>query len=317
MTSDESQHAAATAHPPNQQRKPAWFAVPEPVRRVFNNFPLKTYPANDLPRRTPSGRQAPILFVFTSPASARRGAPSFNPACLKWQVRQAMISESVVVLITRQAYLKFNNIDFRTAPSNNHASPTGALPFILPATSSSSPQNTPVPSNKILKWTTSHGGRQAKAEDMRYEAYSSLLDHRVRSAWLFTLYLDDSNFHAVAKKLYIYPASSNILVQITLAYQLRQAAREELLKYSAYLDEDDLYAEAAKAFQALSTVLGEDENFFGSAQPGLFDASVFAYTHQLLDKNLGWQNKKMTDALKKNPNLVRHSKRILDKYFGS
>jgi metaxin len=168
-----------------------------------------------------------------------------------------------------------------------------------------------------MKWTTSHGGKQEEAGNMRYEAYSSLLDHRVRSAWLFTLYLDDLNFEAVAKKLYIYPASSNLIVRMTLAYQLQQAAREELLKSSAYIDEDDLYAEATKAFQALSTVLGEDENFFGSAQPGLFDASVFAYTHQLLDNNLGWQNKRMTDALKRNANLVLHRQRILENYFGT
>jgi metaxin len=217
--------------------------------------------------------------------------------------------------VAGKAYLKFNAVDFRTAPSNNHASPTGALPFILPATSPSSPQNTPVPSNKILKWTTSHRGKQEEARDMRHEAYSSLLDHRVRNAWLFTLYLDELNFEAVAKKLYIYPASSNIFVQMILAYQLQQAAREELLKYSTYIDEDDLYAEATKAFQALSTVLGEDSNFFGSAQPGLFDASVFAYTHLLLDNSLGWQNKKISDALRRNANLVQHRQRILEKYF--
>lgn len=173
-----------------------------------------------------------------------------------------------------------------------------------------------MPSNKILKWTTSRGGKQ-EADHLRYEAYSSLLDHHVRSAWLFTLYLDDLNFEAVAKQLYIYPASSNVFVQVTLAHQLQQAARQELLKYSAYIDQDDLYAEATKAFQALSTVLGEDENFFGSGQPGLFDASVFAYTHQLLDKNLGWRNNKMTHALKRNPNLVQHRQRILEKYFGT
>ena len=222
-----------------------------------------------------------------------------------------------VVLTSGQAYLKFNAVDFRTAPSNNHASPTGALPFILPTTSPTSTQNTPVPSNKILKWTTSHGGKQQEAGSSRSEAYTSLLDHRIRSAWLLALYLDDLNFESVAMKLYIYPASSNIFVRMTLAYQLQQAAREELLKYAAYIDEDDLYAEAAKAFQALSTLLGGDHNFFGSAQPGLFDASVFAYTHLLLDNKLGWQNKRMSDALRRNANLVHHRQRILDNYFGN
>jgi len=225
--------------------------------------------------------------------------------------------ELSVVLTPAQAYLKFNAVDFRTAPSNNHASPTGVLPFILPAASLSVTQTAPVPSNKILKWTASHGGKQEEVANVRYEAYSSLLDHRVRSAWLFTLYLDDLNFQAVAKKLYICPASSNVFVQVTLAYQLQQAAREELLKYSTYIDEDDLYAEAAKAFQALSTLLGDSENFFDAAQPSLFDASVFAYTHLLLDNNLGWQNRRMLDGLRRNANLVQHRQRILDKYFSS
>jgi metaxin len=317
MTSDDSQSTAASSHPLKQERTSPWFSVPEPVRRVFDKFPLRTYPANDLPRRSPRRREATTLYIFTSPKSARKGAPSFNPACLKWQVRQASLCEPPVVLTLAQAYLKFNSIDFRTAPSNNHASPTGVLPFILPATSLSVTQTTPVPPNKILKWTASQGGKQEEAADMRYEAYSSLLDHRVRRAWLFTLYLDDLNFQAVAKKLYIYPASSNVFVQMTLAYQLQQAAREELLKYSTYIDEDDLYAEAVGAFQALSTLLGDDENFFGTAQPNLFDASVFAYTHLLLDNNLGWQNKRMPDSLRRNANLVQHRQRIVDKYFSS
>ncbi len=150
---------------------------------------------------------------------------------------------------------------------------------------------------------------------MRYEAYSSLLDHRIRSAWLYTLYLDEMNFAAVAKKLYIDPASSNPLVRTTLAYQLQQAARAELLKYSTYIDEDDLYAEAANAFHALSVLLGQDEHYFGQIQPGLFDASVFAFTYLLLDNNLGWRNKRMSDALRKNENLVQHRNRILKQYF--
>ena len=150
---------------------------------------------------------------------------------------------------------------------------------------------------------------------MRYEAFSSLLDHRIRSAWLYTLYLDELNFAAVAQKLYIEPASSNTFVRTTLAYQLQQAAREELVKYSIYIDEDDLYAEAKNAFHALSALLGQDENYFGQAQPGLFDASVFAYTHLLLDNNLGWRNKRMSDALRKNQNLVQHRNRILRHYF--
>jgi metaxin len=150
---------------------------------------------------------------------------------------------------------------------------------------------------------------------MRYEAYASLVDHRIRSAWLFTLYLDDRNSEAVAKHLYIYPTSSNPLVQTTLFQQLKKAAQDELLKSTRYVREDEVYVEAEKAFEALSTLLGDDTHFFGMERPSLFDASVFAYTHLLLDESLNWQNKRLTGCLTNMKNLAQHRQRLLTRYF--
>ena len=150
---------------------------------------------------------------------------------------------------------------------------------------------------------------------MRYEAYISLIDHRLRNAWLFTLYLDDRNSEAVSKQLYIYPTSSNPLVQITLHHQLQQAARDELLKTRSYIREDELYMEAEAAFSALSTLLGGDTNFFRNDRPSLFDASLFAYTHLLLDEKMDWQNTRLAGSLKKFPNLVQHRQRLLEGYL--
>ena len=203
-----------------------------------------------------------------------------------------------------------------TVPSNNHASPTGALPFIL-RTSPSDARQPPVPSNKIYKWVNSQTGREEEPLGMRFDAYSSLLDHRIRAAWLHALYLDEMNFHAVARRLYIENASSHAIVQATMSYQLKQAAKEELLKFSTYIDEADLYVEAGNAFAALSTILGDQEFFFGQQQPGLFDASVFAYTYLLLDETLRWQNKRLANSLRKRKNLVAHRDRLFEKYFKS
>jgi len=207
-------------------------------------------------------------------------------------------------------------ITFRTFPSNNHASPTGALPFLLPAETSDSVK-TPIPSNRLMRWIASQASLPEEPSTMRYEAYSSLLDHRIRSAWLFYLYLDDRNFDSVARKLYINPTSSSSVVRATLAYQLKAAAREELLKESPCIDEEVLYAEAAKAFGALSTLLGNDQNFFGLSEPSLFDASVFAYTHLLLDRGMGWCDETLSDLLRERENLVRHRQRISDAHFAS
>jgi metaxin len=132
---------------------------------------------------------------------------------------------------------------------------------------------------------------------------------------LYTLYLDDLNFDSVAQRLYILPSSSNRLVQLTLAQQLQHAAKEELQKYAPVIDGDEIILEAKLAFEALSNLLGGDDYFFGTKGPGLFDASVFAYTHLLLDKKLGWKNEQLAHQLKKSKNLVDHRERILQRFF--
>lgn len=107
-----------------------------------------------------------------------------------------------------------------------------------------------------------------------------------------------------------------MLVRTTISHQLRNAAESELLKHSTIVDAADLFSEADKAFEALSTLLGEDDWFFGNEKPALFDASVFAYTHLLLDESLGWKEQKLNRALKRRVNLVQHRHRLLVRYYG-
>ena len=150
---------------------------------------------------------------------------------------------------------------------------------------------------------------------MKEEAYTSLIDHTIRNAWLYTLYLDQSNFRSVAWPLYVEPSSSNIFVRQAIAQQLQTAAREELLKTMTIIDSGEIYQRAADAFKALSTLLAEDQYFFGAEQPGLFDASLFAYTHLVLDDEMGWQTTIMRDALSEYDNLVDHRELVLQQYF--
>ena len=289
-----------------------YFRLPAPVKRIFDKFPLKTYAPNDLPRRSPKIRDDILLHIFTTEEGASNNAPSFNPTCLKWQVRKISSGRADRVTDWKKAYLSFCGIEFKTAASNNHASPTGVLPFLTPANGASP---SPIPANNILKWVNLQTGMTDAVSGMRQEAYVSLIDHRVRSAWLITLYLDDRNSEAVAKHLYIYPTSSNPLVQTTLFQQLKKAAQDELLRSTRYIREDEVYVEAEKAFAALSTLLGGDTYFFGEERPSLFDASVFAYTHLLLDESLNWQNKRLPYCLNSLKNLVQHRQRLLTSFF--
>lgn len=94
MPPKDDSDANSRPKPPPQPQKPAKRSalssittVPAPVKRLFDKFPLVTYAANELPHRAPRERQRPQLYIFTTEDGAQRGEPSFNPSCLKWQVR--------------------------------------------------------------------------------------------------------------------------------------------------------------------------------------------------------------------------------------
>jgi metaxin len=164
-----------------------FFSIPAPVKRLFDKVPVLTYAPNELPQRTPKPTKLPTLYVFIKEEDAAAGRPSFNPGCLKWQVSSAQEAFRRVSLTTQQAFLKIAEIQHRLLSSNNHASPTGVLPFLLPSVHS--PQSTqelplPIPSNKLVKFALDRGSKVKEPSSMRYEAYQSLLDHRIRNAWV-------------------------------------------------------------------------------------------------------------------------------------
>lgn len=89
----------------------------------------------------------------------------------------------------KQAYLRFVNIPFRPVPSNNHASSTGSLPFLLPADNGSvgdtvaGPQ--PVPTHRLQKWAIEQEHVEEEQQlNARFDVYASLVDSCIRSAWV-------------------------------------------------------------------------------------------------------------------------------------
>jgi metaxin len=78
--------------------------------------------------------------------------------------------------------LKIAGVEFDIVPSNNHASPSGALPFLLPS-SSQTPK--PLTGQKIHKYTLEHAARELpKISSPRLEAYQALLTQNIRPAWV-------------------------------------------------------------------------------------------------------------------------------------
>lgn len=133
---------------------------------------------------------------------------------------------------------------------------------------------------------------------------------------LYCIYLSH-NFTSFAEPLYILSTSSNPFVRLAIARELQTAAEKELLKFSTVISAETLYNQAEEAFAALEMLLGKDDWFFGASSPGLFDASVFAYTHLLLDEGLGkgWLDTRLRDALMSRKRLTMHRDRIVGAYF--
>lgn len=130
------------------------------------------------------------------------------------------------------------------------------------------------------------------------------------------MYLHPSN-SALLHSLYIAPCSSNNFVQLAIAHQLRDAAQSELAKssFSSTISEADIMRESRNALSALSGLLGKDEWFFGQKQPSMLDASIFAYTHLILDGGLQWSKNELATQVLQYQNLVDHRDRILIMYF--
>ncbi|KAI8260673.1 Metaxin-1 [Colletotrichum sp. SAR 10_99] len=279
------------------------FDVPAPIAALFRRFPLVTLPPNDLPIRSPPRGDIPILYVFTTDDDAPRGRPSFNPSCLKWQT-----------------FLKIAGVHFRTCPSTNHASPSGALPYLQP----SIPSRPISAGSRLETWALSQNPSSKQPPPppaSRLQAYEALLDTRIRTAWLHALYLSPANAPLLTR-LYIDPASTNAIVRLTLRHQTTSAAEALVLRTTrtAVVDPSRIYADARDAFEALATLLDESGSggtgwFFGAEEPTLFDASVFAYTHLLLDEQFGWVDRRLVELVKEFPALVEHRKRLLKMCF--
>ena len=183
-----------------------------------------------------------------------------------------------------------------------------------------------MPSSKLYQYALDHGtSRPGEVPSLRLEAYQSLLDHRIRNAWLYALYLSPRNAGLV-KQLYTQPSSSSGAVQTALLWQLRRAATAEILRSAgaAAIEPERLYNEARGAFAALETLLaqgGDDDGsssrwFFGNTDgPTLFDAAVFSYAYLILHAAWSWQDDTLRGILVECPNLVAHTRRILERYW--
>ncbi|KAF3933118.1 Metaxin-2 [Dactylella cylindrospora] len=294
------------------------FRAPKIIRVLFDTFPLYTHPIDPLPLTSREMRMTaaelerekssntPTLYIFSLPEDAEDCVPSFNPACLKWQT-----------------YLRIRGVDFRTVSSNNHASPSGSLPFLViekqRAKSSGRPSPKTIPASKLAKWIEDNADGSVSNVDLDSpdcRAFTSLIETNIRDAWLYALYIEPTNLQNIAIPSYTH-ATPMWPVTALLGLQMRQAALETILKGTEdpKITGKVLYARAEEAWAALSALLGKNKWFFNGQDAGLFDASIFAYTHLILRLDWTGGGRALAEGLIKHSNLVNHEQRIRSKWY--
>lgn len=83
-----------------------------------------------------------------------------------------------------QTFLRIAGVDVDLVPSNNHASPSGALPFLLPPSSTSRP-SVPLTGAKIHTYARDNASHAIPdISTPRLEAYEALLTQSLRPAWV-------------------------------------------------------------------------------------------------------------------------------------
>jgi len=93
------------------------------------------------------------------------------------------------------------------------------------------------------------------------------------------MYLTD-NFQEFVVPSYIGSQTRSVAVQLLSAYELRNAARTDLLKLSPKIDVKNIYSNAESALDALNTIMARKMKLqgggYGDREPSLLEAPLFS-----------------------------------------
>ena len=224
-----------------QSRMSSFFSTPAPLKRLFDRFPLLAYSSNPLPLRasiSESQRAAvDTLYIFGLPDQ-----PSLNPTCLRYQT-----------------LLLLAGLPFETASSNNHASPTGSLPFLITANDEGSQKARTIPASSLKSYIRSQDAAKEIGLDAS-PAHLALLQP-IRRAYLTALYLDDEVFQTAYKSfdtatapLYVQSASRSSIVRAALIPPLRAAAFEEVTQSANEAPSTDTFEQIGRWWMGRKSV---------------------------------------------------------------
>ncbi|RIA88955.1 hypothetical protein C1645_773609 [Glomus cerebriforme] len=255
--------------------------IQQSIRQFLNKFPLKTHRSLYGIREL----DVPSLYIW-GPGWKSGQETSFDQECVKWQT-----------------FLKFGKFEFETKRSNEPLmSPSGKLPFLMLSTDDVLVDD--AIEKHVYDSYSENLGSLTNEQEANSQAYIAFADNKLRNALLYYLWCEPANELMTHKKYVGHYAKP---LDKVLFHKYKNLAVKELLTRKPVLDKEEIYQEADEALQAISTVLGDTDYFFGSRLPTIIDAVIFSYIHVILNIPLR--------RVKVPPNLLKYSERIYNDYF--
>ncbi|KAL1660831.1 hypothetical protein GGF50DRAFT_105960 [Schizophyllum commune] len=284
----------------------SWPTLPSPFLKLFETFPLHTYPAIPPPSHLRCTPSVPTLWIHPPPEAS--DCLSADVECLKWQAYLAL---------THAAARQQQRIALRwDIPAE------GALEGRLP--NLHLPSGDLIPAHNIAAFEDGALGEEPENEGYRgpqekdeSRAWVELLEGVVHAALILAsppkafspISLLSSPTPDTIDALLPTPApsiASASLLPLTLPLHL------PLPWVSKKMDRqrDSVFTQYAVAVHALSERLGTDKWFLGSDAPTPLDALLFAYLHCILTSPLDKSKRDLREEITRHVNLVAWEWRV-------
>ncbi|KAK9375668.1 uncharacterized protein V1513DRAFT_441593 [Lipomyces chichibuensis] len=265
-----------------------YMKVPSLIKAVFDKFPVVKY------------AEAPLPSACIFPAPTEKLGTVFVHAIGD----DGIYPQSIRLLTILKLAGVFDK--FTTIPSSPHAAPkSGSVPYIFlpcrPKVDSDLLPRTIYPESKAFyRWLNSIAPSFPAFDAAQQNPLLSLVDVRLRDAWVLTLYLYPLNYRSIfiPRLSHAYSQSdrsTSILPQI-LAYTTSHDA-QKLLRRSTGVPritettQRSIIANAEEALDALANLLAVSETLYlNGDKPGVLDAAVYGYLWPIL--SLDFKNMK-------------------------
>ncbi|KAK9235703.1 hypothetical protein V1525DRAFT_434462 [Lipomyces kononenkoae] len=257
-----------------------YMKVPSLIKILFDQFPLVKYAESSLPSAC----------IFPTPSE------KIGTVFVQDITDDSIYPQSIQLL----SILKLSGIfdRFTTIPSSSHAAPkSGTVPYIFlpsrPKVKSDLLPRTIYPESKVFYlWLASIAPSFPEFDYAGQSPLLSLIDVRIRDAWVLTLYLYPVNYESIfiprlSQAYSQSDASASILPRI-LAYTTLHDA-QQLLRQSTGVPsitetiQRSIIANAEEALDAFANLLVDSgKPYLDGDDPGVLDAALYGYIEPIL-----------------------------------